>query len=121
MSRILIVLSVLMLAACTESVDLQLEPEVTLFSSSDRDKTVHLSASDKEHAALNKWLRENSSGWYPTTGRYLGGVYLESGNNGVQVTDTKVIIYSTAKTQPQATFVQTLDKGELDGIKRLGD
>lgn len=121
MSRILIVLSVLFLAACTESVDIQLAPEVTLFSSSDRDKTVRLTASDKEYVALNRWLRENDSGWYPTTGRFPGGVYLESGSDGVQVTDTKVVIYSTTQPQPQAIFVQTLDKGDLDGVKRLGD
>ena len=121
MSRILIVLSVLVLVSCSQSVDIQLEPEVDVFLSHDREQQIRLTSQDDEYSALDAWLRDNRSGWHPTSGRYPGGVYVVSGEHGIQVTDTHVILYSTAHDEPKAMYIQKLGHGDLQGIRNIGE
>lgn len=120
MRRIFILLTVVVLVGCSEAVDIQLEPEVTVFLSSDPEHRIRLAPIDKEYSELNEWLREHRSGWYSTSGRYPGGVYLKSGDYGIQITDTHVILYSTATPEAKAIYIQKVAKGELGGIKNFG-
>ena len=121
MSRIFIILSVLVLVSCSESLDIQLEPEVNVFLSSDREQKIRLTPKDKEYAVLNEWLREHRSGWYPTSGPYPGGVYIKSGNYGIQVTETHVVLYSTTSSEPRSIYIQKVGIGELRGIRNVGE
>jgi len=120
MSRIFIILSVLVLVSCSESLDIQLEPEVNVFLSDDSEKIIRLTPKDKEYGNLNEWLREHRSGWYPTSGRYPGGVYIKSGIYGIQITETHVVIYSTTYPEPRSIYIQTIGKGKLSGIRNIG-
>jgi hypothetical protein len=120
MSRILIILSVLVLVSCTESLDIQLEPEVSIFIKGDSEKEISLTSKDKEYVLLNEWLRENSSDWHPTSGRYHGDVYIKSGDYGFQISKTNVVLYSTDSPKPKAIYVQQIDKGELSEIRNFG-
>lgn len=121
MKRIFIVLFVVLLSACSESFTIQLAPEVNVFLSNDRNQKIHLNSEDKEYVSLNEWLNRNSSGWHSTSGRYPGGIYLTSGDNGIQVTDTHVIIYSIKAQEPKAILIQKIDKDELKSLKKLGE
>ena len=120
MKKIFIILSVLVLVSCSQSLDIQLEPEVNVYLSDDRERTLRLTPQDKEYVNLNEWLRENSSGWYPTSGPYPGGVYIKSGIYGIQITETHAVLYSTTSTEPRSIYIQKIDKGKLSGIKNLG-
>lgn len=120
MSKILIILSVFVLVSCSESLDIQLEPEVNVFTSNNSEQRISLTAKDKEYAVLNEWLREHGSDWYSTSGRYAGGVYIKSGKYGIQITKTHVIIYSTTSIQPKAIYIQKVGQGELNGIRDIG-
>jgi len=120
MSRIFIILSVLVLVSCSESLDIQLEPEVTVFISNDSEQRIRLTPKDKEYAVLNEWLREHRSGWYPTSGRYPGGVYIMSGNYGIQITEKHVVLYSTTHPEPRSIFIQKVGKGKLSEIRNVG-
>ena len=105
---------------CSKSLDIKLEPEVNVFLSNDSEQRIRLTPQDKEYAALNEWLREHRSGWYSTSGRYPGGVYIKSGSNGIQITKTLVVIYSTAHPEPKAMYIQKIGKGELSGVRSIG-
>jgi len=120
MSRIFFVLFVLLLVGCSESLDIQLDPEVIVFLSDGSEKKIHLSSKDKAYITLNEWLGEHRSGWSSTSGRYPGGIYLRSGNYGIQVTETHVILYSVSSREPRAIYIQKIGKGELDGIVGIG-
>ena len=120
MSRILIILSVLVLVSCSESLDIQLESEVNVFLSNDREQRIRLTQKDKEYAVLNEWLREHRSGWYPTSGRYPGGVYIKSGDYGIQITETHVVLYSTTYSEPRSIYIQKVGKGKLSGMRNIG-
>ena len=120
MSRIFIILSVLALVSCGQSVDLQLEPEVTVFFSDDSEQRVRLNSQDKEYAVLNEWLREHSADWLPTSGPYPGGVYVKSGDYGIQVTERHVVLYSTDHPEPRSMYIQKIDRGELSEIRDVG-
>ena len=120
LGRMLIVLSVFVLAGCSKSLDLQLEPEVTAYITGESRKTIRLTAQDKAYVVLNRWLQENASDWYPTSGRYPGGVYIKSGVDGIQVTDALVILYSAEHAEPRAMYVHKILKDELSEIKNLG-
>ena len=120
MRKIFIILSVLILVGCSESLDIQLEPEVNVYLSNDSERKIPLTSLDQEYADLNKWLREHRSDWYPTSGRYPGGVYIKSGIYGIQVTETHVIIYSTTHPEPKPLYIQEIGKDQLSGIKRFG-
>ncbi len=120
MIRTLMILSVLVLIGCTQTLDVPLDPEVVVLFSDDSEKTRSLSQKDQAYEELNKWLSEHSSGWYTTSGRYPGGVYLQSSNYGIQVTETHVVLYSTAYQDSRAMYIQNIDKGELSSIRNLG-
>ena len=55
MSRIFILLSLLILVNCSESLDIQLEPEVNVYLSNDSERKIRLTPQDKEYANLNEW------------------------------------------------------------------
>ena len=120
MIRILIILSVLVLVSCSKSLDIQLEPEVTVFLSNDSKQKITLTPKDKEYTNLNEWLREHSSSWHTTSGRYPGGVYIKSGTYGIQITETHVVLYSTTSPQPRSIYIQEVGKGKLSGIRNIG-
>ena len=120
MSKIFIILSVLVLVSCSESLDIQLESEVNVYLSNDSERKIRLTPQDKEYANLNEWLREHRSGWYPTSGRYPGGVYIKSGIYGIQITETHVVLYSTTYSEPRSIYIQKIGKGKLSGIKNIG-
>jgi len=120
MTRIFFVLSVLLLVGCSKSLDIKLDPDVSVFLSSDSEQKIHLTIEDKEYVALNEWLNEHSSSWQPTSGVYDGGVYLTSGIYGIQITEKQVIIYSSIHNDPQAIYIQQLAKDELRDIKNIG-
>lgn len=120
MSKIFVILTALVLVSCSESFDIQLEPEVNVFLSHDREQRIRLTPKDKEYTALNEWLREHSSDWYPTSGKYPGGVYVKSGNYGIQITKEHVIIYSTTSSEPRSIYIQKVEKGTLNEIRNIG-
>ena len=121
MRKIFIILSVLVLVSCSESLDIQLESEVNVYLSNDSERIIRLTPQDKEYADLNEWLRENRSGWHPTSGPYPGGVYIKSGIYGIQITEAYVVIYSTTSSEPRSMYVQKIVRGKLSGIKNLGE
>ena len=120
MSRILVLLSALFMVSCSNSVDIQLQPEVDLFLSSDTEQKIRLTPQDSEYSILNEWLKSNSSNWYVTSGHYRGGVYIKTGDYGIQVTKTHVILYSATGSQPKAIYIQDIEKGELSPILNMG-
>lgn len=113
-------MSVLVLVSCSESLDIQLEPEVNVFLSNDSEQRIRLTPKDKEYAVLNEWLREHRSGWYSTSGRYPGGVYIKSGSYGIQITKSHVVLYSTSNPEPKAIYIQKVSKSELSEIRNIG-
>ena len=120
MKKIFIILSVLVLVSCSKSLDIQLEPEVTVYLSDDSKQEIRLTSKDKEYTNLNEWLREHSSGWHTTSGRYPGGVYVKSGIYGIQITKAYVVLYSTTSPGSRAIYIQNLGKGKLSGIRNIG-
>jgi len=120
MRKIFIILSVLVIVSCGESLDIQLESEVNVYLSNDSDQKIRLTPQDKEYANLNEWLRENKSGWHPTSGSYPGGVYVKTGIYGIQITETHVILYSTTHPEPRSMYIQKIGRGMLSEIKNFG-
>ena len=114
-------LLVLLLAGCGNTFDIQLEPEVTLFVGDSNGQQIQLTQDGEAYAILNNWLRENRGNWYSTSGRYQGGVYIQSGDYGIQVTNTTVVIYATQGADPQAIYIQNIKKSELSSIKNIGE
>jgi hypothetical protein len=120
MGRIVVLLLVVVLAGCSKSLDIQLEPEVSLFLNNDAQQRIRLTQKDEAYMILDEWLRENKSDWYVTSGRYPGGVYIKSGKHGIQVTQAHVVIYSTTSNEPRAMYIQGIKKGELSRIRDYG-
>ncbi len=122
MKKVFLILSICLLAltGCSKSVEVKLASEVTVWVSDDRSQKINLTANDSAYVELNTWLNEHSSGWYTTSGRFPGGVYIKSGEQGIQVTKTRVVIYSTKSGKPQAIYVQDLTTGELAQVRNLG-
>lgn len=119
MTRIFMILLVLVLAGCTESLDIPLDPEVIVLFSDDSEKKIAISQKDAAYIELNQWLSEHRSGWYTTSGRYAGGVFVRSSHYGIQVTETHVVLYSTAYKDSRAMYIQDIEKGELSVIRNL--
>lgn len=119
MYRIIILLLVVLIVSCSKSLDIQLEPEVNLFLNNDTEQRIRLTQKDEVYVVLNEWLYENRSDWYVTSGRYPGGVYVKSGEYGIQVTETNVVIYSTASNEPKAIYIQGIEKDELSRIRNF--
>ncbi|WP_085300065.1 hypothetical protein [Cognaticolwellia mytili] len=122
MKKYLLVLSALLfvLTGCSKLVDVQLDEKVTVFLSDGSDKKVQLIATDPEYIMLKAWLEENKADWLSTSGRYSGGVYLTSGNYGIQVTDSKVVLYSSITDKPTAIYAQEIERTDLRALKDLG-
>ena len=103
----------MLIMSCSKTLDIQLETEVTLFHSDGTLEPTTLTEQDQKYRTLNKWLLENKDDWHLTSGRYPGGIYIKSGNNGIQITEKRVIIYNAAKTEPVALYLKEIKKGEL--------
>tara|TARA_B110000467_G_C18181012_1_gene400564 strand:+ start:406 stop:741 length:336 start_codon:yes stop_codon:yes gene_type:complete len=106
----------MLVVSCSKPLDIQLEPEVHMFISNDSEKKIRLTQEDEAYVFLNTWLHENKANWFPTSGRYPDGVYIKSGAYGIQITELKVIIYTTLGSEPQAIYIQDINKGELNKI-----
>lgn len=106
----------MVIVSCNKSLDIQLEPEVSLFLINDARQPIRLTQEDEVYVVLNEWLHENRSDWNVTSGRYSGGVYVKSGRYGIQVTETQVVIYLTINNEPRAMYIQRIKKGELSRI-----
>ena len=55
-----------------------------------------------------------------TSGRYAGGIYLTSGQYGIQVTDSKVVLYANITDNPTAIYAQEIERSDLKTLKLLG-
>ncbi len=119
LKKIFILMSVMILVSCSESLDIQLEPEVSVFLSTDSKQTIPLTAKDKEYVVLNQWLREHNSDWYSTSGNFPGGIYIKTGDYGIQITENHVILYSTAYSNSRAINIQKIAKSDLGELKSM--
>lgn len=121
MKKNILVLSILllMLMGCSKLVDVQLDPEVTIFLSNGGGQQIQLTAEDAEYIMLQEWLEKNKAGWLSTSGRYSGGVYLTSDNYGIQVTDSKVVLYTSITDKPRAIYAQEIERSDLKALKNL--
>ncbi len=120
MSKFFIVLSVLLMAGCSSSFDIQLTPEVNVIVSTDRDNEITLTSENEEYVMLNDWLREHQSGWLNTSGKYPGGVYVQSGEYGIQVSPMHVVIYITVGLETKAIYIQHIGPEDLVAVKNIG-
>ena len=116
MNKFIILFLVIIFYGCSKSLDIQLEPEVSVYLSKESKKSFRITQKNEAYTKLNQWLVNNKANWYATSGRYPGGVYVKSGNFGIQITKTKVIIYSTANKDIKAIYAQELKSGELNSI-----
>ena len=115
-----ILASLLLMTGCSETVKIQLEPEVGAYIVTDSKTKISLIKTDPAHLELNSWLKENQTGWHNTSGRFAGGVYIKSGVNGIQVSGMEIIIYSTTGSEPDAKFVRSVGKTELPLVRAIG-
>ncbi len=120
LKKIFILISVMILVSCSESLDIQLDPEVTVFLNTDGEQKIVLTSKDNEYTVLNQWLSDHRSGWYSTAGNFPGGVYIKTGNYGIQITELHVILYSTEYEKTRAINIQKISKDELSIIKNIG-
>lgn len=122
MKRMILVLSTLifMLMGCSKPIDVQLDAEVTVFLSNGSGQQIQLTAKDAEYVLLEEWLEQNKGDWLSTSGRYPGGIYLTSGGYGIQVIDSKVVLYSNITDKPTAIYAQEIERSDLKILKDLG-
>jgi len=120
MNKIIILILVMCLLGCSKVVDIQLEPEVQMFLRSDLQQKITLTHKDPAYIELKEWLDENKANWQSTSGRYPDGVYVKSGDYGIQVTELKVIIYPTVGSAPKAIYIQQISKDELRKVFNFG-
>lgn len=109
-----------MLTGCSKVVEVQLQENVKAFQSKNKEIAIPLTSNDAAHIALNKWLKENKDGWFSTSGRYPGGVYILSGEQGIQITQQKVILYATDGEKPTAIYAQEIARSDLQEVKSIG-
>lgn len=114
--KLLFVFLTLFLLGCSKSIDVQLASDAQVYSSKDNAKKAEITADDAAYKVLEDWLAENKDGWYATSGKYSGGVYVRSGEHGIQVKPLKVVIYSTKGEKPQAIYVKDINKGDLASV-----
>lgn len=119
MHRILLIISLMFLVACSESVQIQLAPQVNALVYGEEQPT-SLTSENEAYKELNTWLSQNSDGWMGTSGRYPGGVYIKSADMGIQVIPQKVIVYLTQGGEPQARYVKHIGPDELNAVKSMG-
>jgi hypothetical protein len=121
MKKNILVLStlLLMLMGCSKLVDVQLDPEVTVFLSNSGGQQIELTEEDAEYIILQEWLEQNKADWLSTSGKYSDGVYLTSGNFGIQITDSKVVLYTSITDKPRAIYAQEIERSDLKELKSL--
>ena len=110
-------LAVVALAGCSKAIQVQLAPEVLAYQSDDKANPFTLTKDDEAYVALSQWLAENPSGWYSTSGKYPGGIYIVSGEDGIQVTEGRVVLYSVKNGTPTAIYVQEINRSDLKAVK----
>jgi hypothetical protein len=120
MRYIVVLWSLLLMVGCSGSFEMELTPEVRVFVSADSDKQITLSAEDEEYVLLNNWLQTHKSGWMYASGRYPGGVYIKSGDYGIQVAPQHIVIYLTKGPEPKAIYLQHIGPEDLVAVKSLG-
>lgn len=107
------------MVACSKTVEIELEANITMIPSQNQDLRINLTSKDNEYVLLREWLLKNDSGWNSTSGQYPGGVYIVSGKNGIQITQTHVVIYSSKLAKPTATYIQKVFNGELNALREI--
>ncbi|MGB1261841.1 MAG: hypothetical protein ACPG52_02930 [Cognaticolwellia sp.] len=115
----IILMLLLTLTGCSKTVEVALDPEVNVFISASSKDHIILTAKNAEYVILNNWLAQQQANWLPTSGRYAGGVYLTSGNYGIQITDSKVVLYANITDKPTAIYAQEIERSELKMLKNL--
>ena len=120
MRIIFLVFSILILASCSDSLDIQLEPEVDLFLGEGIEEKIRLTEKDEAYTELKAWLHQHASDWYTTSGYYPGGIYIKSGKHGIQITNKHVVLYSTVAPKPKAIYIQKRETDELSEIRKIG-
>jgi len=117
---LLIPLMLLTVMGCTKTVQVQLDNEVTVYLNANSKATIVLSPENTEYLLLKTWLAEHKDDWLSTSGRYSGGIYLTSDNYGIQITDSKVVLYTNITEKPTAIYAQEIERIELKALKDLG-
>ena len=106
---------VLALAGCAQQVDFTLAPEITVYFNKEGKDKLTLSSSDEAYLQLAQWLQENNDDWLSTSGNYPGGLYIQTGDHGVQVTTKHAILYSDAKV----SHIQNIRASELTLFRQM--
>ena len=119
-AKVLIILLAFAVVSCTKAIDIPLPPEIVVHFSEDDSRQVRLSANDKAYIELRTWLSEHQSDWYTTSGKYPDGIYLKTGDYGIQIRETKLVLYSTQYEKPRAMYIQNIEPDELLEMKKLG-
>lgn len=112
-------LLMLTMMGCSKTVEVKLDPEVVVFLSDNSKATIVLTAKDQEYRMLQQWLAQHKAQWLSTSGRYAGGVYLTSGDLGIQVTDSKVVLYTQITKSPTAIYAQEIARADLKALKNI--
>ena len=120
MLKTLIDLITVFTVGCSQSVNLQLAPQVNAYVHSNSQQAIPLTINDSTYKELNDWLSRNQQDWLTTSGRYPGGVYIKSNNHGIQVTPLKVIIYSSSAAETKALYIKHIGPEDLKLTKKLG-
>ena len=120
-SKVLIIFLAFAVVSCTKAIDVPLASEVVVHFSKNDSRQIQLSTSDKAYIELRTWLSEHQSDWYTTSGKYPGGIYLKTGDYGIQVKETQVVLYSTQYEKPRAMYIQNIEADELLEMKKLGE
>lgn len=113
----ILLLAVALLTGCSKAIQVQLQPEVLAYQSDDKANPFTLTKNDEAYTVLNQWLAENPSGWYSTSGKFPGGIYIVSGEDGIQVTEGRVVLYSIKNGTPSAIYVQEINRSDLMAVK----
>ena len=113
--------AMLVLTACSKTIDISLEPKVKVFFSDNKEKTITLKTGDEAYDLLDSWLKSHQGGWLTASGQFAGGVYILSGEYGIQITEAKVIIYAAKGSKPMALYAQQITRSELKLLKELGN
>ncbi len=111
--------SLLLMAGCSETINIQLEPKVDAYVVSASKQKISLVETDAAYAELQNWLLEHQTGWHNTSGRFPGGVYIKSGKRGIQVTGMEVVIYTINGFEPDAQYVRNVGKTELPLVRGI--
>ena len=104
---------------CSKTVEVKLDPEVIVFLSDNSKAKIVLTVKDDEYLILQQWLAQHKTQWLSTSGRYAGGVYLTSGDLGIQVTDSKVVLYTQITKNPTAIYAQEIARTDLKALKNI--